>query len=118
MTGSRAEIVKKLAREAGFDIVGIASVDPPDHLEFFPGWVERGYAGEMGYLANQVDRRGDVRTAFPWARTLVVVGLQYDTGAMPNGTIEMDGRDETVVRFSSDARKCRRRQAERLCLRP
>jgi epoxyqueuosine reductase len=85
MTGSRAEIVKKLAREAGFDIVGIAPVDRPDHLAFFPGWVERGYAGEMGYLANQVDRRADVRTAFPWARSLVVVGLQYDT-AQPYST--------------------------------
>ncbi len=79
MTASRSEAVKKLALEAGFDIVGIAPVDRPDHLEFFPGWVERGYAGEMGYLANQVDRRADVRTAFSWARSLVVVGLQYDT---------------------------------------
>jgi len=79
MTESRSEIVKTLAREAGFDIVGIAPVDRPDHLDFFPGWVERGYSGEMGYLASQVDRRSDVRTAFPWARALVVVGLQYDT---------------------------------------
>ena len=91
MTESPAETVKKLAREAGFDIVGIAPVDRPEHLDFFPGWVERGYAGEMGYLANQVDRRGDVRTAFPWARTLVVVGLQYDT-ARP---YSIDAADDT-----------------------
>ena len=85
MTESQSEIVKRLAREAGFDIVGIAPVDRPDHLDFFPGWVEQGYAGEMRYLANQVDRRADVRTAFPWARSLVVVGLQYDT-AQPYST--------------------------------
>jgi epoxyqueuosine reductase len=28
-----------------------------------------------------VDRRSDLRSAFPWARSLIVVGLQYDTPA-------------------------------------
>lgn len=79
MTDRPAEIVKRLAREVGFDIGGIAPVDRPDHLDFFSGWVERGYAGEMGYLTSQVDRRSDLLAAFPWARSLVVVGLQYDT---------------------------------------
>jgi epoxyqueuosine reductase len=33
----------------------------------------------MGYLTSQVDKRSDVRTALPWARSLICVGLQYDT---------------------------------------
>jgi epoxyqueuosine reductase len=70
---------KALAREVGFDLVGVARADSPPELAFFAEWVARGYAGEMGYLTSQVARRGDLRAAFPWARSVVAVGLQYDT---------------------------------------
>jgi epoxyqueuosine reductase len=39
------------------------------------------YAGEMGYLTSQVARRSDLRAALPWARSVVCLGLQYDTPA-------------------------------------
>jgi epoxyqueuosine reductase len=71
--------VKALAREVGFDLVGIASAEPPPELGQFARWVALGYAGEMAYLSSQVDRRSDLRTAIPWARSVVAVGLQYDT---------------------------------------
>jgi epoxyqueuosine reductase len=70
---------KELALEAGFDVVGIARADRPPDLSFFAEWVARGYAGEMAYLTGQVAKRSDLRTAFPWARSVVCVGLQYDT---------------------------------------
>ncbi len=71
--------MKALAREAGFDLVGIAAADPAPHLSFFAEWVARGYAGEMEYLTSQVAKRSDLRASFPWARSLVCVGVQYDT---------------------------------------
>ena len=74
--GARA---RELALEAGFDLVGIASARAPAELAFFAEWVGRGHAGEMGYLTRQVAKRSDLRTAFPWARSIVCVGLQYDT---------------------------------------
>ena len=70
---------KALALEAGFDLVGIARADAPRELAFFAEWVARGHAGEMAYLTSQVEKRSDLRTAFPWARSVVCVGLQYDT---------------------------------------
>jgi epoxyqueuosine reductase len=70
---------KQLAREVGFDLAGIAAADPPRELAFFAEWVARGHAGEMDYLASQVARRSDLRAAFPWARSLLSVALQYDT---------------------------------------
>jgi epoxyqueuosine reductase len=33
----------------------------------------------MAYLSEQVRKRSDLRTAFPWARSMICVGLQYDT---------------------------------------
>jgi len=70
---------KTLAAEVGFDLAGIASADPPRELRAFADWVARGYAGEMAYLTSQVARRSDLRVAFPWARSVLCVGLQYDT---------------------------------------
>ena len=74
-----AALVKRLALELGFDLAGVAAADPPAALAFFSDWVARGHAGEMDYLASQVARRSDLRAAFPWARSLVCVALQYDT---------------------------------------
>lgn len=80
MTGAaRAARAKGLAREEGFDLAGIARADAPPDLAFFAEWVARGFAGEMAYLTTQVARRSDLRAAFPWARSVLCVGLQYDT---------------------------------------
>jgi len=70
---------RELAIEAGFDLAGVAPADAPERLGFFAEWVARGYAGEMAYLSAQVQRRADARAAFPWARSVLCVGLQYDT---------------------------------------
>jgi epoxyqueuosine reductase len=74
-----ARLVKQEARSAGFDLSGIASADAPSELGFFAEWVRRGHAGEMAYLTGQVERRSSLRAAFPWARSVVCVALQYDT---------------------------------------
>ena len=75
----RAEIVKRLALRAGFDLVGIASAAPPRHLDAFLPWLEQGRGADLHYLHDQRAQRADLRTAFPWARSIVCVGLQYDT---------------------------------------
>ena len=76
---SLATRAKTLALEVGFDLAGVASPQAPRELAFFAEWVARGHAGEMAYLTSQVERRSDLRTAFPWARSVLSVALQYDT---------------------------------------
>jgi epoxyqueuosine reductase len=87
---ARAARARALAREAGFDLAGVASADAPRELGFFRDWIARGYAGEMAYLTGQLARRADLRAAFPWARSLVCVGLQYDTPAPYSTAAETD----------------------------
>lgn len=79
MLPGATERVHVLALEVGFDLAGVASAAAPSHLDAFAAWVAQGHAGEMGYLSGQVERRSDLRAAFPWARAVVCVGLQYDT---------------------------------------
>jgi len=76
---ARSARARALALEAGFDLAGIAGAEAPRELAFFQEWIARGRAGEMAYLTSQRDRRADLRVAFPWARSVVSVGLQYDT---------------------------------------
>ncbi|HEY3121734.1 MAG TPA: tRNA epoxyqueuosine(34) reductase QueG [Vicinamibacteria bacterium] len=73
--------VKAAALEVGFDLAGVAGVEPPPELAHFREWLARGYAGEMSYLTSQAERRGDLRVAFPWARSVLSVALQYDSRA-------------------------------------
>ncbi|HXY40451.1 MAG TPA: tRNA epoxyqueuosine(34) reductase QueG [Vicinamibacteria bacterium] len=76
---SLAARARAIALEVGFDLAGVAGAEAPHELAFFAEWVARGFAGEMSYLLSQVERRSDLRVAFPWARSLLCVALQYDT---------------------------------------
>ena len=76
---TRAALVRRYARDAGFDEARIAPAKAPPVLAHFRRWVEAGRAGTMDYLTSQADRRSDVTAAFPWARSVVVAALQYDT---------------------------------------
>ena len=69
--------VKALARDLGFAPVGITTADPPGHWEAYRSWVDKGYAGEMGYLQRNLDRRADPRQLVAGARSIVCVGLNY-----------------------------------------
>jgi epoxyqueuosine reductase len=79
MHTDRPEKARALALEVGFDLVGIARAEPSRELSFFPQWIAEGKAGEMTYLTSQVEKRSDLRRPFPWARSVICVGLQYDT---------------------------------------
>ena len=68
------------AREAGFDLCGIAPVDANGvafrELEHLPEWLAQGYAGEMNYLRDP--RRADPRLALEGARSVIVVAMNYN----------------------------------------
>ena len=45
-----SQTIKRLASELGFDLAGVAGVEPTSEHGFFPGWLAEGRAGEMSYL--------------------------------------------------------------------
>jgi epoxyqueuosine reductase len=71
--------IHELAQQAGFALAGVAPAAAPETLRFLREWIASGYAGELGYLTSQAERRSDVAVAFPWARSVIVVGAPYDT---------------------------------------
>jgi epoxyqueuosine reductase len=74
-----ASSIKAKALEIGFDLCGVAPADSFPELAFLREWLDRGYAGEMGYMARSADRRADVRAVVPGARSIIVTGTIYNT---------------------------------------
>lgn len=74
-----SEAVKAKAGDLGFDLCGVAPAAAFPELAALRGWLDRGYAGDMAYMARTADRRADVRAAMPSARTVVALGTLYNT---------------------------------------
>jgi epoxyqueuosine reductase len=74
-----AEALKREALAHGFAAAGITDARPTEHGPFYRWWVDRGYHGEMAYLArpDAVRRRGDLRESFPDVRSVLVVADAY-----------------------------------------
>jgi epoxyqueuosine reductase len=71
--------VKEQAAALGFDLCGVAAADSFPELAFLREWLDRGYAGEMGWLAQSVELRSDARNVLPGARSVIITGTLYNT---------------------------------------
>jgi epoxyqueuosine reductase len=75
--------VMKAAAEAGFVLAGVAPVDNAEELKYFPKWIAQGHAGEMKYLEARDQqgrlKRSSLAHAVPWARSVVVCAINYNT---------------------------------------
>ena len=86
MTKSIESAIRQRAGELGFDPVGITSLGPARTYDAFLAWIERGYAGEMAYMARGAEKRRDTRLPFEGVKSAVVVALNYG-GKQPAGPI-------------------------------
>jgi epoxyqueuosine reductase len=103
---STAEIkaaVMQAATEAGFDHAGIAPVDDAPELEHFPRWIAAGHAGDMKYMEARDEKgrlkRASLSHAAPWARSVVVCALNYNT-AQPYSTQAPDATRGWISRYA------------------
>ena len=73
------------ARRLGFSLVGFASAGPARTAAQYQTWLERGYQGQMAYLARPeaVARRQDISRVLPGVQTVVSVAANYYTTAPP-----------------------------------
>jgi epoxyqueuosine reductase len=79
----RADEVLQIAHECGFELAGVAPIDPSD-FERYQNWVAAGMAGEMRYLTDRrAEVRRDVRNLLPSARSVICVGKLYNTPDPP-----------------------------------
>lgn len=74
-----SEQVKAHASAVGFDLCGISPPADFPELGYLREWLDKGYHGEMHYLARNADRRADVRAILPEARSVIMLGTVYNT---------------------------------------
>ena len=83
------DLVKQAAREAGFELAGIAPVHDFDELDRFREWIAAGRAGEMKYMEARDEsgslKRASLRSTLPWVRSVIVCAINYNT-AQPYST--------------------------------
>ena len=95
--------IQELAREAGFDLCGVAPVRNLGELNVFPSWIAAGRHGEMKYMEAR-DDAGDLKRAAlarvaPWARSVVVCAINYNT-AQPYSTQATDPSRGWISRYA------------------
>jgi epoxyqueuosine reductase len=91
--------VKRQAASLGFDLCGIAAAASYPELSFLREWLDRGYAGEMGYMHRSAERRTDVRHVLPSARTVISLATIYNTDR-PYSTENADLRQAALARYA------------------
>jgi epoxyqueuosine reductase len=98
-----AATIARTAKEAGFDLVGVAAVDDAPELEYFPRWIAEGHGGEMKYLEARDQqgrlKRASLAHAAPWARSVVVCAINYNT-APPYSTQTADQGRGWISRYA------------------
>lgn len=90
---SREEIVKNIARDVGFSLVGIATLEPdPRSNDSFAQWLGAGMHGDMAYLERHRPLRENASTLLPGVRSAVCVALNYYQ-SVEKEQRDMDGKD-------------------------
>lgn len=101
--GEVKPLVKQAAQAAGFELAGIAAVREFPELAYFPDWIAAGHAGEMKYMEARDEsgrlKRASIRTVAPWARSVVVCAINYNT-AHPYSTGAHDGERGWISRYA------------------
>ena len=95
--------IKQFARDAGFDLCGIAPVRDFAELKSFPAWIASGRHGEMKYMESR-DQAGELKRASlarvaPWARSVIVCAINYNT-AHPYSTQTGDASQGWISRYA------------------
>lgn len=79
----RAEELRAMALDAGFDVAGVAPTGPSPRAPALCAWLAGGLHAGMAWMARTAARRIDPRVAWPEAASFLVAGLSYFTADPP-----------------------------------
>jgi epoxyqueuosine reductase len=77
---AKAQLVKDVAREVGFDRVGLTHAGPVERAQYYKLWLAAGYGGAMEYLWRNVALREEPGRLLPGARSVICAALSYNRG--------------------------------------
>ncbi len=90
--------IKNAAREIGFEVVGIASVEPLERDDIaYHKWCGEGYAAGMDYMTRRPELHARPRSLVPYAQSLITLAVDYATAAP---VFEHEHRFGRVARYA------------------
>jgi epoxyqueuosine reductase len=102
-SGPITSLIKQAARDAGFELAGVAPVHEFGELDRFREWIAAGRAGEMKYMEARDDsgslKRASLRSTLPWVRSVIVCAINYNT-AHPYSTQVEDLERGWIARYA------------------
>src|SRR5262245_27898033 len=94
-----AVAIKSKALELGFDLCGIARGEKAPRLARLAEWIDRGYAGDMGYLEKSLEERLDPAEVLRSVKSIVCVACVYNTNE-PYSTAVTGAARAAVSRYA------------------
>ena len=98
-----SDSIKRSAHDLGFDLAGIAPVQELGELNYFPQWIDEQRHGGMRYLETRIEggqlKRSSIQTAAPWAKSVIVCALNYNT-AQPYSLQSEDKSKGWISRYA------------------
>ncbi len=71
--------LKQRATELGFDLCGVADAARPEGFDWLRRWLDRGFAGEMSYIARREPAYEHPRDVLSSVRSVVMLAMNYRT---------------------------------------
>jgi epoxyqueuosine reductase len=75
--------IKEKAGEIGFDLVGITDLEPSIYQKEYRSSIEKAVNRDIKYLKETEEERLFPGTKFPWAKSVLVLGINYWQGTFP-----------------------------------
>ncbi|MEA2118295.1 tRNA epoxyqueuosine(34) reductase QueG [Halovibrio sp. HP20-50] len=72
-----ADLIKTWGRELGFQQVGITDTELSNHEAHLDAWIEKGYHGEMGFMAKHGTKRTRPAELEPGTQRIISVRMDY-----------------------------------------
>jgi epoxyqueuosine reductase len=92
------EAIRDRALAFGFDAVGFCRAElGPEARERLAAFIDAGFHGDMGWLADTAERRASPRALWPEARSVVALGLSYAPEGDPLRTLALPDRGNISV---------------------
>jgi epoxyqueuosine reductase len=92
------EAIREKALDLGFDAIGFTTPELGADAEgALADFLQRGYHGDMGWLAGNADRRSSPRRLWDETRSVIVVGTNYTPATDPLSRLERHARGTISV---------------------
>lgn len=88
--------IRTLALEAGFDVVGFAKPELPEHArEGLQQFLALGHHGEMGWMEARAEMRASPALIWPDVKSVIVLGQNYSPASDPMALLNQ--KDKGVI---------------------